>query len=212
MERGRDEIRHNTLASIMVFWEPRNLACSLCIILCNAMSILIVRNRLCRFCRPLSVPSSPSSYPLAFRFPSLPKASSRIWKPKKRCQFSLARRNFCRMPSTTPSCSRIPRVYIMPATCVLYPACISSTSSSRVLSSQSSSSCRNRPSPFRKYLRLMAMLIFRHVRDWAQRTTNMMYSSYDRVRSIYKTKDKEERRRNQELNRMKTLYISAKLG
>ena len=29
---------------------------------------------------------------------------------------------------------------------------------------------------------------------------------------MYKTKDKEERRRNQELNRMKTLYISAKLG
>ena len=77
MERGRDEIRHNTLASIMVFWEPRNLACSLCIILCNAMSILIVRNRLYRFCRPLSIPSSPSSHPLAFRFPSPPKASSR---------------------------------------------------------------------------------------------------------------------------------------
>ena len=50
------------------------------------------------------------------------------------------------------------------------------------------------------------------VRDWAQRTTNMMYSSYGRVRSIYKTKDKEERRRNQEPNRMKTLHISAKLG
>ena len=29
---------------------------------------------------------------------------------------------------------------------------------------------------------------------------------------MYKTKDKEERRRNQELNRMKTLHISAKLG
>ena len=40
----------------------------------------------------------------------------------------------------------------------------------------------------------------------------MIYSSYGRVRSIYKTKDKEERRRNQELNRIKTLYISAKLG
>ena len=40
----------------------------------------------------------------------------------------------------------------------------------------------------------------------------MMYSSYGRVRSIYKTKDKEERRRNQEPNRIKTLYINAKLG
>ena len=29
---------------------------------------------------------------------------------------------------------------------------------------------------------------------------------------MYKTKDKEERRRNQELNRIKTLHISAKLG
>ena len=66
------------------------------------------------------------------------------------------------MPSTTPSCSRIPRAYTMPATCVPCPACISSTLSSRVLSSQSSLLCRNRPSPFRKYLRLIAMLIFRY--------------------------------------------------
>ena len=29
---------------------------------------------------------------------------------------------------------------------------------------------------------------------------------------MYKTKDKEKRRRNQEPNRIKTLYISAKLG
>ena len=64
------------------------------------------------------------------------------------------------MPSTTPSCSRIPRAYTMPTICVPYPACMSSTSSSWVLWSQSSSLCRNRPSPFRKYLRLMAMLIF----------------------------------------------------
>ena len=32
------------------------------------------------------------------------------------------------------------------------------------------------------------------VRDWAQKTTNMMYSSYGMFRSIYKTKDKEETR------------------
>ena len=44
------------------------------------------------------------------------------------------------------------------------------------------------------------------------RTTRDNHILYGRVRSIYKTKDKEERRRNQELNRMKTLHISAKLG
>ena len=32
------------------------------------------------------------------------------------------------------------------------------------------------------------------VRNWVQRTINIMYSSYGRVRSIYKTKDNEETR------------------
>ena len=146
----------------MVFQEPRNLACSLYIILYNAISILIVRNRLYRFCRLLSIPSFPSFYPLAFYFPLLLKPSPGIQKPKKRYQFSLARRNFCRMPSTTLSYSRIPRVYIIPAIYVLYPACISSTLSSQILLSRSSLLYRNRPSPFRKYLRLIAILIFRY--------------------------------------------------
>ena len=123
-------------APIAFLCMPRNSAPSP-INLLNSTSISIFLNFFHLFNRPSSLSSSNGTLFLFFFPDSSPKLDS---KPKNLCHVSLTSLNLLLILSITPSLSRIPLAYIIPAICDPCPAAKSQISSSSLSFPSSSSS------------------------------------------------------------------------
>jgi hypothetical protein len=60
-----------------------------------------------------------------FRFLLVVSSFSLLQNPKNRCQSMLDAWNCCLLSAIAPACSIIPLIYIIPAMCAVYPACLS---------------------------------------------------------------------------------------